>query len=191
MLPGKLLAAALGAALLVAAAPVSQSAPVADTVVLVVRHAEKAGPSGDVPLSDIGQARARALVPIGRAAGVSAVVTTQFQRTRQTGAPLAEAMGISAEVANVQGTVAEHAAGIAALVKERHAGKAVLVVGHSNTVPAIVHALGGPKLPDICDEIYDDLFTVIVAADGSARVVHARYGAPTPAGPSCTSMMAR
>lgn len=191
MLPGKLLAAALGAALLVAAAPVSESAPVADTVVLVVRHAEKAGPSGDVPLSDIGQARARALVPIGRAAGVSAVVTTQFQRTRQTGAPLAEAMGISAEVANVQGTVAEHAAGIAALVKERHAGKAVLVVGHSNTVPAIVHALGGPKLPDICDEIYDDLFTVIVAADGSARVVHARYGAPTPAGPSCTSMMAR
>ncbi len=191
MLPGKLLAAALGAALLVAAAPVSQSAPVADTVVLVVRHAEKAGPSGDVPLSDIGQARARALVSIGRAAGVSAVVTTQFQRTRQTGAPLAEAMGISAEVANVQGTVAEHAAGIAALVKERHAGKAVLVVGHSNTVPAIVHALGGPKLPDICDEIYDDLFTVIVAADGSARVVHARYGAPTPAGPSCTSMMAR
>jgi len=188
MLPTKFLAAALGAALLVAPSPVAHSANATDTVVLVVRHAEKSAPSGDVPLSDVGQARARALIPIGQAAGVTAVITTQFQRTRQTGAPLAEAAGITAEVAGVQGTVPEHAAAIAALIKQRHAGKSVLVVGHSNTVPAIVHALGGPRLPDICDEIYDDLFTVIVAGDGSARVVHARYGTPTPAGPSCNAM---
>lgn len=191
MLTAKWLTVALAGALLLPPAPAAPSDSGADTVVLVVRHAEKSAPSGDVPLSDAGQARARALVPIGREAGVSAIIITQFQRTRQTAAPLAEAAGITADVADVQGRVAEHAGAIATMIRERHAGKAVLVVGHSNTVPAIVHALGGPRLPDICDEVYDDLFTVIVAADGSARVVHARYGAPTPAGPTCTNMMAR
>jgi phosphohistidine phosphatase SixA len=160
----------------------------ADTVVLVVRHAEKAGPSGDVPLSSAGEARAQALVAIGREAGVSAVTTTQFQRTRQTGAPLAAAVGITPEVIDVKGGVAEHVKGIADAIRDRYAGRTVLVVGHSNTVPAIVTALGGPKLPDLCDDMYDDLFTVIVSAEGTARVVHARYGAPTVAGPACAGM---
>jgi len=163
----------------------------ADTVVLVVRHAEKAGPSGDVPLSSEGLARAQALVKIGTEAGVAAVLTTQFQRTRQTGAPLAAALGLTAEVTDVRGGAAEHAKSVAELVKNKWAGKSVLVVGHSNTVPAIVTALGGPKFPDICDDIYDDLFTVIVAADGSARVVHGKYGAPSPVTAACAAMTGR
>lgn len=184
MLSLRLVAPLLLASLVVPAAP----RRAADTVVLVVRHAEKAGPSGDVPLSAAGEARARALVPIGRDAGVSAIVTTQFQRTRQTGAPLAESLGIAAEAIEVRGGVAEHAKAIADAITARHAGRTVLVVGHSNTVPAIVHALGGPRRADICDEVYDDLFTVIVAADGTARVVHGKYGAPTPAGDACAAM---
>jgi broad specificity phosphatase PhoE len=184
MISLRLVAPLVFASLLVSATPPR----VADTVVLVVRHAEKAGPSGDVPLSASGEERARALVAIGRDAGVSAILTTQFQRTRQTGAPLAESLGITAETVEVRGGVAEHAKGIADAIKARHAGRTVLVVGHSNTVPAIVNALGGPKRPDICDEVYDDLFTVIVAADGSARVVHGKYGAPTPAGAACGAM---
>lgn len=172
------------ASLLIAPAP----APVGDTVVLVVRHAEKTGPSGDVPLSEAGQARARALVDIGRGAGVSAIITTQFQRTRQTGGALAESLGITPQVIDVRGGVPEHAKAIADSVKARFAGKTVLVVGHSNTVPAIVHALGGPKYPDICDDIYDDLFTVVLSADGAARVIHTRYGAPSAATGACPAM---
>ncbi len=160
----------------------------ADTIVLVVRHAEKAGASGDVPLSEAGMARARALVDVGRAAGVTAVVTTQFQRTRQTGAPLAQALGITPQVIDVRGGVPEHAKAIADSVRARYAGGTVLVVGHSNTVPAIVHALGGPALPDICDDVYDDLFTVVVAADGKARMIHSRYGAASPATAACPAM---
>lgn len=160
----------------------------ADTVVLVVRHAEKSAPSGDVPLSAAGEARAQSLVAIGREAGVSAVITTQFQRTRQTGAPLAAALGITPEVVDVKGGVGEHVAGIAAAIRARYVGRTVLVVGHSNTVPAIVTALGGPKLPDICDDLYDDLFTVVMSSDGPARVVHAKYGAPSVAGAGCATM---
>ena len=101
---------------------------------------------------------------------------------------MATALGITPEVIDVKGGVAEHVAGIAQAIKTRHAGRTVLVVGHSNTVPAIVTALGGPKLPDLCDDFYDDLFTVVVSSDGSARVVHARYGAPSTVGAACAAM---
>ena len=188
MLPWKLLAPlALAAAAFSPLAPTTP-ATTGDTVVLLVRHAEKAGPSGDVPLSAAGEARAQALVTIGRDAGVSAIITTQFQRTRQTGAPLAAALGITPDVIDVKGGVVEHVQGIAQAIRTRYAGKTVLVVGHSNTVPAIVNALGGPKLPDICDDMYDDLFTVILSPDGGARVVHGRYGAPSTPGAACASM---
>jgi len=184
MLSFKLLAPMV-VAVLAFAAP---RAGTGDTVVLVVRHAEKAGPSGDVPLSAAGEARAQALVAIGKEAGVSAILTTQFQRTRQTAAPLAAALGITPEVLDVKGPVPEHVQGIAAAIRTRFAGRTVLVVGHSNTVPAIVGALGGPKLPDLCDDLYDDLFTVVVSADGSARLVHAKYGAPSTPGAACPAM---
>jgi broad specificity phosphatase PhoE len=179
------LVAPLALAALVASSVVPRAA---DTVVLVVRHAEKSAPSGDVPLSAAGEVRARALAAIGREAGVTAIITTQFQRTRQTAAPLAEALGITPEVAEVRGGAVEHAKSIADGIRARLAGRTVLVVGHSNTVPAIVTALGGPKLPDLCDELYDDLFTVIVSPEGSARVVHAKYGATTPPTAACGAM---
>lgn len=172
------------------AALVAMGAPrrAADTVVLVVRHAEKTGPSGDVPLSPAGEARAQALVGIAREAGVSGIITTQFQRTKMTAAPTAQALGITAEVLEARGAVPAHATAIAEAVRARYAGKSVLVVGHSNTVPAIVTALGGPKLADICDDFYDDLFTVIVSPDGKARVVHAKYGVPSPSTGACAAM---
>lgn len=162
--------------------------PATDTVVLVVRHAEKTGPSGDVPLSAAGEARAKALVSIAREAGVSAIITTQFQRTRLTAAPSAQALGITGEVIEARGAVPDHARAIADAVRSRFAGRTVVVVGHSNTVPAIVAALGGPKLPDICDDLYDDIFTVIVSPEGTARVVHAKYGAPSPVTNACGAM---
>ena len=169
---------------IIAAAP-ARHAPA--TVVLVVRHAERAPGSGDPPISEAGQARAAALAEIGKVTGVSAIITTQLQRTRQTAAPLAEALGITAEVVTTQSDVAKHAADVAAAVR-RHAGKAVLVVGHSNTVPAIVAALGGPKVPDLCDPEYDALFTLVLDAEGGVRTVRTRFGAPTPVDAACAAM---
>ena len=157
------------------------------TVVIVVRHAERAPGSGDPPISEAGQARARALAEIGKGAGVSAVVTTQFQRTRQTAQPLVEALGITPVVVNTQSDMAKHAADIAAAVRQ-FAGKTVLVVGHSNTVPAIVAALGGPKYADLCEPEYDNLFTLVLDAEGGARAVRTRFGAATPVDASCASM---
>ena len=159
----------------------------ASTVVLVVRHAERAPGTGDPPISDAGRERATALAEIGKLTAVSAIVTTQLQRTRQTAAPLAEALKITPVVVPTQGDLVKHAAEVAAAVRQ-HAGKTVLVVGHSNTVPAIVAALGGPKLPDLCEPEYDSLITMVLDAGGSVRVVRTRFGTPTPVDAACAGM---
>ena len=169
---------------LTAAAP-SSSAP--STVALLVRHAERAPGTGDVPISDQGRARALALAEVGKVAGVSVIITTQFQRTRQTAAALAEALGITPVVVNAQSDVAKHAAEVAAAVRQQ-AGRTVLVVGHSNTVSAIVAALGGPKFPDYCDAAYDNLVVMVLDAEGGVRTVRSKFGAATPVDSSCASM---
>jgi phosphohistidine phosphatase SixA len=169
---------------LAAAAP-AFSAPA--TVVLIVRHAERAPGSGDVPISDVGRSRALALAELGKVTGVSVIITTQLQRTRQTAAPLAEALGITPVVVNTQSEVAKHATDVADAVR-RHAGKTVLVVGHSNTVPAIAAALGSATFPDLCEPEYDALITMVLDAEGGVRTVRTRFGTATPVDAACASM---
>lgn len=169
---------------LAAAAP---TMPAPATVVLLVRHAERSPGSGDVPISDVGRARALALAELGKVTGVSVIITTQLQRTRQTAAPLAEALGITPVTVNTQSDPVKHAGDVATAVRQ-HAGRTVLVVGHSNTVPAIVAALGGPKFPDLCEPEYDALITLVLDAEGGVRTVRTRFGAATPVDGGCAAM---
>jgi broad specificity phosphatase PhoE len=154
--------------------------PAADTLVLLVRHAEKAAePAGDPPLSAAGVARAQALATTLRDAGVTAVITTQLRRTRETAQPLAAALGLTPEVVPIaRETVPAHVAAVVEAVR-RHAGGVVLVVGHGNSVPAIVAALGGPRLPDICESVHGNLF-VLQLEEGASHLVRAHYGPPDP-----------
>jgi phosphohistidine phosphatase SixA len=173
--------------LLVAALPLAAQER-APTTVILVRHAEKAAaPADDPPLSKAGQARARALFEVVRDAGVTAIITTQFVRTRETARPSAVALKIAPEIVPASAGV-QHPADVAHAALA-HAGGVVLVVGHSNTVPAIVAALGAPRPPPICDSSYDGIYVVTVPASGPARLVSARYGAPSPADANCASMM--
>ena len=161
----------------IAVPPVHAQATAAPTTVILVRHAEKAStPSADPPLTPAGEARARALLAAVHDAGVDAIITTQFLRTRSTAAPTATALGITPEV--VSATGATHVQDVAAAIR-KHAGHTVLVVGHSNTVPGIIAALGAPQPPPICDEQYDNLYIVTIPPNGPARVIEARYGEPS------------
>jgi broad specificity phosphatase PhoE len=159
-----------------------------ETIVYLVRHAERAGSSGDVPISAAGEERAKALAEALREARIDAIITTQYLRTRQTAQPLATALSVQMEAVAAQGAAPEHAASVANAVRAKGAGKNVLVVGHSNTISPIIAALGGPKLRDLCDEEYDDLFIVVLRDGAPVRFTRARYGAPTPAAPSCGAM---
>jgi broad specificity phosphatase PhoE len=157
------------------------------TTVLLVRHAEKAAaPANDPLLSDAGQARAAALADALADAGVQVVIVTPFQRTRLTAAPLVEKRGLAPQAVAVSPT---HVADVARAVRE-HKGQVVLVVGHSNTIPAIVGALGGPKLPDLCDAQYAQLFTLVIPEQGTPSLVRSQYGAAdAPAAGDCAKSM--
>lgn len=173
-------------ALMVLSTPaIGAQGPTGPTTVILVRHAEKAAePAADPPLTSAGVARADALAEMLKGAGVKAVVSTQFLRTRNTVAPIAERLGLATEILDAR--LAARATADSILAK--HRGQTVLVVGHSNTVPAIVAALGAPAQPPICDGEYDNVYIVTVPATGVATVVRARYGTATPMDASCKGM---
>ena len=165
---------------LVAAAPLSAQD---STVVVLVRHAEKAvveAGNNDPPLSEAGSARAVALRDALHGMHFNAVIATERQRTQATAAPLAQAHGLTPEVVSLRHGAA-HVDSVAAAVR-RHAGHTVLVVGHSNTVPAIVHALGGPDLPELCEAQFSNLYVLVLKPGAEPRYEHRTYGVADPQG---------
>jgi broad specificity phosphatase PhoE len=157
-------------------APLAAQAGTGPTTVIVVRHAEKVDDSRDPALSEAGLRRAAALADALADAGVQAIYTTQFRRTRDTAAPLAALLQLEPVVIESAGNAAEGATSLAGRVREREAGRTVLVVGHSNTVPLIIQALGGPDIGGIEDDEYTGIFIVIIDGNGT-RLIRAGYGA--------------
>ena len=167
---------------MLAAAPMAASAQSPTTTVILVRHAEKADePGADPVLSTAGEARARALAEALRGAKVSAVVTTPFKRTNLTAAPAAAAAGLTPVVVPVSGGLAAYGAAVADMIRNRYAGRTVLVVGHSNTIPAVITAFGGPKVNDLCEHEYSTMYTLTLNGSAPPTVVASHYGAPDPA----------
>ena len=146
------------------------------TVVLVVRHAEKASDAEDSPLTEAGAQRAQALARLAEGAGVSAVYSSQFRRNLDTVKPFAERAGINVAQApvNLQ-SPGGYGKALAADILDKHAGRTVLVVGHANTVGATVEALAGRPAPP-GDVQYGDLFVVVVPRAGAPMSLKAQYG---------------
>ena len=157
----------------------AQQRTTAPTVVVIVRHADKAAePANDPPLTAIGVERAQALVALLSDAKVGVVMHTPTTRTRETVRPLAEKFGLTPVVLPL-GPAEIHAAAVAEAVRQ-HPGQTIVIAGHSNTIMRYIAALGGPTRPDLCDHQYDGIYTLIL--DGSSvRLVEARYGPPNPA----------
>jgi broad specificity phosphatase PhoE len=181
--------AAFVAAVTVVVTPTHAQEPAPTTVVLV-RHAEKAaGPAEDPGLTEAGRARADALAEALRDARVDAVITSQYERTRKTAEPVAVARDLEPVVMQAGTDTVTHVREVAAAVRRQPVGGLVLVVGHTNTIPPIIAALGGPQLPDICDGEYARLFTLVLPPGGSPRLIQSTYGAPDPAEPCGRSMI--
>ncbi|GJM22819.1 MAG: hypothetical protein DHS20C15_27340 [Planctomycetota bacterium] len=151
------------------------------SVVILVRHAETDPAGGADPgLSAQGSARAAALVSAFADAGIERVVTSSLQRTRDTGAPVAEHFGLTpvAVSTSLPGGLDAHLAAVVQAVREAQPARCALVVGHSNTVPRLVSALGGPDLPDIAHDDYGNVFVLLTAADGEVRLIRSRQVEP-------------
>jgi len=171
--------------------PSTDPQPQGSQLIVLVRHAEKApAPPDDVPLSDAGRERARALSEALATTALDAIVTTHYRRTRETAGPVAAAARLTPVVIRAGDDAAAHGRQVAASV--RRGGASVLVVGHSNTVPAIIAALGGPAIGEICEAEYANLFVLALAAGQDPRLVRASYGQADPPGAgACRSQPAR
>lgn len=148
------------------------------TVVMVIRHAEKAADQGSDPsLTEDGAARARSLIEAAGDAGVAAIYSSQFKRTQETVAPLAAHLGLTVTTVEISGAnMAAYPTLLAEQILADHRGETVVVVNHSNTVPLIVEALGGAAVDEITEEEYDHFFVVVVPATGPVRTIRAQYG---------------
>jgi broad specificity phosphatase PhoE len=146
------------------------------TTIVVVRHAEKVmDGSPDPALTDEGQARAALLA---RMFGdrrlkdhIDAIYVSPALRNRLTAAPLAAQLGIAPEIVSQ-----DEPRGFARRVLREHRGDRILVVGHADTMPALVEALSGAQdIPPIGAAEYGTMYVIGVPRVGRANVLSVTY----------------
>ena len=141
----------------------------AQTAIFLVRHAEKVDESRDAALSAAGLQRAETLAKELGAAGVTAIYTTQYQRTIKTAEPLARRLKLTMTSADTP------PAELIRSIRKQHRMGTVLIVGHSNTIPELLTALGYPTPVQIGSDEYDNLFVVVPKASGAPTVLRLKY----------------
>jgi broad specificity phosphatase PhoE len=149
------------------------------TIIILVRHAEKMvvpPENKDPDLAPTGVARAQELARIFGDSGIGAIYVTQYKRTQQTAKPLADKLGIAVTQVDAKKTP-----DVVKQIRTHNSGQVIFIAGHNNTVPEMIAALGGPKLPIIPEEEFDNLYILTVQADGSAKLIKMRYGSARPA----------
>jgi len=133
----------------------------AQTTYILIRHAEKettgADPK-DPELSKDGEARAKSLVMLLEKQNIDAIYSTNFNRTKNTVKPLADAKGIEIQIYDKQPDITKLKG-------------TVVICGHSNTIPALANLLIGKEQFKTFDD--NDFGNILIIKDHS--VTHLRY----------------
>ena len=133
------------------------------TTYYLIRHAEKdrTDPSNRDPhLTVAGQERAEKWQNVFNAVPFDIVYSTPYHRTRETAQPTASAKQLLVESYDPRDLYN-------ASFKEKNKGKIVLVVGHSNTTPALANKiLGREEYPQIDDRNNGNLYIIQVSPQG-------------------------
>ena len=154
---------------LTAALLLSVSAFATPTTIILSRHAEKQ--KGDNPeLTDEGKKRAKTLKELAHVYDFAGVYSSDTKRTVGTAKPLAEEVNLK-----VNTTFApDNFKGMTDDIVAKYAGKTVLVVGHSNTIPGFLNYLTGSKIyKDFDDNDFSNLF--VVQYDGPGKAIVQRF----------------
>ncbi|MBX3241920.1 MAG: histidine phosphatase family protein [Chitinophagaceae bacterium] len=127
------------------------------TKVILVRHAEKADDgTKDPPLSEAGKNRAVRLAKILSDIVADALYATPYKRTKETLAPLSNALKIPVSTYPPPG--------MEAIEKMVHTspGKTIVIAGHSNTIPPIVNRLiREQKFPELEESEYGKIWVLL------------------------------
>lgn len=129
----------------------------------VVRHAERADSgTDDPPLTAAGKERANRLAErLAPQHGV-AVYASPYQRAQATATPTSVTWGVPVTTYDP----AQGAGSLLAQVVHEHPSGAILIVGHSDTVPDIVGVLCGCTVDPIAEDNFGNLYQITVGADG-------------------------
>jgi len=133
------------------------------TTVYLVRHTEKAlEVKQDPPLTKIGEQRAHYWANVLQDVELAAIYSTDTARTRNTAKPIADANKKEVSVYTPMSLTRE-------ALMSQHAGQNILIVGHSNTVPALSNRLiEREKFDDLNEEDYSNLFIVSLSKTRSS-----------------------
>ena len=147
--------------------------------VILVRHGEKAADDPRDPnLSEAGKLRAVALNRLLGETRVTHVWTSEFRRTKDFASGVAQKNQLVPEALPGKDLLV-----LAARLKTLAEGSISLVVGHSNTLPAIAKALGASLTnlvggTDLRDDEYDRFVVITLGhANEAPALLELRYGA--------------
>lgn len=137
-------------------------------VYFLIRHAEKDTTKEELPLSVEGLERAYRLADIFRSSRLDAIYTTLMSRSIQTIDSLAQMKALPYKPylhKNMKERFSE--------MMKRPDEKRVLIVGHSNTIPAICNFLAGHEVFNrVFDENEYDKFIVVLRGKGGTSIVY-------------------
>jgi len=144
-------------------------------IIVLIRHAEKsASSSKDPSLSPRGELRAKSLLSTLEKTQLSALIATPYRRTQETLHPMSEHRKLPVTIIDINSGITAH---IDATVKaiQSQMGN-VLVAGHSNTLPLIISALGGPEIAPIDEDEYSNMYILSVSETNKVELLHTSYG---------------
>ena len=130
----------------------------AESTIYLVRHAEKDLTQGikNPELTPIGKFRAQNIAKQLSKVGITAIYSTNYNRTMQTARPLADFLNLS-----IQPYDARKLVEFAKEVKSMDGN--ILIVGHSNTTPKLTSLISGQTVKPINENEYDNVYQVIVS----------------------------
>lgn len=148
----------------------SSELAVPDSVVYLVRHAEKQSTkTKDPELTKAGKNRAQALAKKLSDVELSAIYSTNYRRTQMTAMPTAQQQEMEISTYYIPTKM------LAAKILKLHKKQKILVVGHSNTTPELIAALGVETPVVIEHDQFGDLF-IIEFRNGMPQLTLSQFG---------------
>ncbi|MFV1885510.1 MAG: phosphoglycerate mutase family protein [Balneola sp.] len=159
-------------ALLTVAQDVTLAFQTEPTTLIFVRHAERAEDgTRNPPISEEGQKRAVNLYHALSGYDIKAIYSTPYKRTQMTAKPTADSLGLEVQEYGFDG-IRELLANLIA----EYEGGTVLIVGHSNTTPALTNlVLGEEKFEQLEESAYGDMFIITTSEFGSGEIKQSKF----------------
>lgn len=145
-----------------------------DSVVVILRHAEKASKRTNAELSTSGKQRAQNLVEDLSSFQPIALLASNLRRTQQTLEPFSKQLKLPIQIYE-RGKEWD----LGQSLRMRYPGQTVLVCGHSDTLMDLVKALGYPTtFPEISG--FDRFWVLRIAQPGGAVTLEEHRQRPVP-----------